>query len=232
MIISDRWKVLVFGHFANGKYGLFRGKKLMERWYLMITEKFLFWTTEMFLFWFFQWWKCGMFLAKKLVQKWYLLGLFELFMIFQHLGNTAFCAVIYSSVNRKWYKKSWNKFKQLKDIDQKYYGSNYYVSVNKYGVKCGRSLRFWENNGWINSIDLYGWFQWYFRYLLCRRYADERQTNRWKQTVSRFQGKLVKMIKDAGSKFDHYSNTLKIRQILLHWGYELTEKDIFINSTN
>ena len=22
----------------------------------------------------------------------------------------------------------------------------------------------------------------------------------------------------------------KIRQILLHWGYELTEKDIFINS--
>ena len=120
----------------------------------------------------------------------------------------------------------------MKDIDQKYYGSNYYVSVNKYGVKCGRSLRFRENNGWINSIDLYGWFQWYFRYLLCRRYADERQTNRWKQTVSRFQGKLVKMIKDAGSKFDHYSNTLKIRQILLHWGYELTEKDIFINSTN
>ena len=53
MIISDRWKVLIFGHFANGKYGLFRGKKLMERWYLLTTEKVLFWTTEMFLFWFF-----------------------------------------------------------------------------------------------------------------------------------------------------------------------------------
>ena len=43
---------------------------------------------------------------------------------------------------------------------------------------------------------------------------------------------LVMMIKDAGSKFDDYSISPKIRQILLHWGYELTEKDFFINSTN
>ena len=48
--------------------------------------------------------------------------------------------------------------------------------------------------------------------------------------VSRFRVKLVKMITDAGSKFDDYSILPKIRQILLHWGYELTEKDIFINS--
>ena len=33
------------------------------------------------------------------------------------------------------------------------------------------------------------------------------------------------MIKDAGSKFDDYSISPKIRQMLLHWGYELTEKD-------
>ena len=43
--------------------------------------------------------------------------------------------------------------------------------------------------------------------------------------MSRFRGKLVKMIKEAGSKFDDYSISLKIRQILLHWGYELTEKE-------
>ena len=43
---------------------------------------------------------------------------------------------------------------------------------------------------------------------------------------------LVMMIKDAGSKFDDYSISPKISQILLHWGYELTEKDFFINSTN
>ena len=47
---------------------------------------------------------------------------------------------IYSGVNGKCYKKSWE------DIDQKYYCSSHYaVSINKYGIKCGTSLRFWEN---------------------------------------------------------------------------------------
>ena len=40
------------------------------------------------------------------------------------------------------------------------------------------------------------------------------------------------MIKDAQSKYDDYSISPKIRQILLHWGYELTEKDFFIELTN
>ena len=44
-----------------------------------------------------------------------------------------------------------------------------------------------------------------------------------KLIASRFRGKLIKMIKDA----DH-SILTKIRQILLHWGYELTEKKIFL----
>ena len=47
-----------------------------------------------------------------------------------------------------------------------------------------------------------------------------------KKIVSRFRDKLVKMIKDAGSKFDDYSISPNIRQILLHWGYELTEKKL------
>ena len=49
---------------------------------------------------------------------------------------------------------------------------------------------------------------------------------------SSFRGKLGKMIKDAGSKFNDYSILPKIRQILLHWGYELTEKDFFNELTN
>ena len=34
------------------------------------------------------------------------------------------------------------------------------------------------------------------------------------------------MIKDANSRFDDYSISPKFRQILLHWGYELTESDL------
>ena len=141
---------------------------------------------------------------------------------------------IYSGVNVKWYKKSGKEFDQLKDVRQKVYCSYYYdVSVSKYGVKRGTSLRFWENKGWINKIYPYGWFQWYFRYWLGRRWeGNERQINRWKKIVSRFRGKLVKMIKDAGSKFDDYSISPKLRQILLHWGYKLTEKYFFNDLTN
>ena len=40
------------------------------------------------------------------------------------------------------------------------------------------------------------------------------------------------MIRDAGSKFDDYSISPKIRQILLHWGYELTEKYFFNELSN
>ena len=122
----------------------------------------------------------------------------------------------------------------MKYIDQKYYCSDYYdVSVNKYGVKCGKSLRFWENKGWINEIDLCEWFQRYFRYWLGRKSGDDRrQIKRRKKIVSRFRGKLVKMIKDAGSKFNDYSILPKIRHILLHWGYELTEKNFLMICQN
>ena len=67
---------------------------------------------------------------------------------------------IYSSINEKQYKNSWKEFVHLKNFDSKFSASDYYdVNVNKYGVKSGTSLRFWENKGWINKIDAYGWFQ-------------------------------------------------------------------------
>ena len=116
----------------------------------------------------------------------------------------------------------------LKYIDQKYYCSSYYgASVNKYGVKCRISLRFWGNKGWINPIDPYGWFQWYFRYWLGSRSVDDkREIARWKGIVTRFKRKLVKMIKDANSRFDYYSISSEVRQILFHWGHELVESDL------
>ena len=39
--------------------------------------------------------------------------------------------------------------------------------------------KIWENNGWINKIDPYGWLQWYFRHWLgTRSLDDEKQINR------------------------------------------------------
>ena len=88
-------------------------------------------------------------------------------------------------------------------------------------------LRFWENKGWIDPIDPYGWFQCYFRYWLGRRSADDkRQIARWRGIATRFKSKLIKMIKDANGRLDDYSISPKIRQMLLHWGYELVESDL------
>ena len=50
---------------------------------------------------------------------------------------------IYSGITDKFYKNSRKEFDEQKDIDQKYYCSNYYdVNVNKYDVKFSTSLIF------------------------------------------------------------------------------------------
>ena len=63
---------------------------------------------------------------------------------------------------------------------------------------------------------------------------DTDQVEDWKMMKDKLIDgkKIVKMIKDAGGKYNDYLIYAKIRQILLHWDYELTEKDIFINSTS
>ena len=124
--------------------------------------------------------------------------------------------------------KSRKEFHFLKDIYQKYYCLNYYyIRFNKYGVKCSTSPRFRENEGWVNSIDPYDWFQWYFRYWLGRRFVDDkRQIYRWKEIISKFKDKLDKMIRYANGTFDDYFSSPKIRQILLHWDYELVENNV------
>ena len=63
---------------------------------------------------------------------------------------------ISQSINDKWYRKSifvkqyWSKLLLLRLYCN--------INVHKCGVKCGTSLRFWENKGWMNSMDPYGWF--------------------------------------------------------------------------
>ena len=59
-------------------------------------------------------------------------------------------------------------------------------------------------DGFSGNLDT-GWVL-----IMKRSEDDERQINIWKIIVSSFRGKLKKMIKDAGSKFDDYSISPKI----------------------
>ena len=56
-------------------------------------------------------------------------------------GGTYFRG-IYSGINDKWYNNSWKEYDQLKNIDTKFYVSDYNdVSGNKYGVKTLNILK-------------------------------------------------------------------------------------------
>ena len=149
-------------------------------------------------------------------------------------GGTYF-RPIYSSVTKKHYKsedvikeypKSW--FKGI-DIDKMVTSSDYDKKVNKYKVKCGSSLEAWESSGWIHEQDPYGWFQWYCYYKKGRRTDDdERQIGRWLKLAGqngRFRRTLMNKIIKKGTTYDDFNVSPVIRQVLLHWGYELTKKD-------
>ena len=57
MIFTDYWKVLVLNFSMMGNTVFFESRSWWKRWYLLITEKFLFWT-----FW---WWKIQSFFQPK-----------------------------------------------------------------------------------------------------------------------------------------------------------------------
>ncbi len=127
----------------------------------------------------------------------------------------------------KEFPKSW--FQGI-DIDTMVVSSKYDKKINKYGVKCGSSLEDWEGNGWIVEQDPYGWFQWYCRFYRGRRTSDdERQIGRWLKLAGpngRFRKRLINMIKKKNTSYDDEKVSPVIRQVLLHWGYQLTNKDL------
>ncbi|XP_045118513.1 uncharacterized protein LOC123508704 [Portunus trituberculatus] len=107
--------------------------------------------------------------------------------------------------------------------------SIYDTEVNKFKVKCGGSLEMWEESGWIDKQDPYGWFMWYCRYYQGRRSEDdERQIGRWSRCAGlkgRWRQNLVTKVFRASSKFDDASVSPVVRQTLQHWGYELNKHD-------
>jgi len=111
-----------------------------------------------------------------------------------------------------------------------YVSKRYDVSTNRYKVKAGQDQTFWEEKGWINPQDPRGWFQWYTRFFLGRRTEDDqRQISRWRGVTGskgRWKRFLLNKIVGANAHLHDTSVSPVVRQTLLHWGYEVTEKDL------
>lgn len=139
---------------------------------------------------------------------------------------------IYSGVNRKDYKRVHKRYPKSwwEGIPEDHLSSpEYDKEKNKYKVKVGTSLDFWESKKWIKSSHPYGWVHWYCDFYLGRRSNDdERQISRWKGlagTNGRFMKFLVTQIQKKRGSYDDYDISPKIRQVLQHWGYKLTKGD-------
>lgn len=141
---------------------------------------------------------------------------------------------IYSSVTKKNYKNVHKKYPASwwKGIpDRELTTSKYDKKLNKYGVKVGTSLEFWEGKKWITKYHPYGWVHWYCDFFMGKRCPDdERQVKRWQALAGergRFMRFLVTQVMKKGTRKDWNNPDIspKIRQVLQHWGYKLKKKD-------
>ncbi len=122
------------------------------------------------------------------------------------------------------FPKKWWKGLQDKELVTRF--EDYDKDINRYKVKVGTTLEFWEDKGWITKYDPYGWVMWYSNFYNGRRCPDdERQISRWKG-IARFKHNLINQILKSKTKnINDPKISPKIRQVLQHWGYQLTKKD-------
>jgi hypothetical protein len=88
--------------------------------------------------------------------------------------------------------------------------------LNFFGVDASQKLSVWRAKGWIYADDPRGWFQWYCRYTMGRRLAeeDDRQIRRW-LAIRRH----VRQIELHCARGDWWCRRRQ-RQALLHWAYD------------
>ena len=126
------------------------------------------------------------------------------------------------------YPKSW--WKGIPEDWLKRKRSTYDKKINKYQVKVGTDLEFWESKGWIEKYHPHGWVEWYCDFYMGKRCPDdERQIKRWIRTAgpkSRFRRNLINQLNRKKAKYNDFSVSPKIRQTLQHWAYVLRAKDL------
>ena len=87
--------------------------------------------------------------------------------------------------------------------------------LNCFGVNASQSLAAWRRNGWIRPQDPRGWFQWYCRYYMGRRTADDaRQIRRWR-AIQRHVSAIKKNCEPGDVECRR-----KQRQAAMHWAYD------------
>ncbi|GAW22755.1 hypothetical protein ANO14919_122980 [Xylariales sp. No.14919] len=142
-----------------------------------------------------------------------------------------------TTISEDWQElpKSWTENLSV----ERYLVSDIYDSeINKYGVACGQSIEEWEAAGWIaHRYDVRGWFQWYCRFYLGRRCADdERQISRWRKCVGetgRWRRALLKKyvqngihtVTDEDNEVDEKKGVSPvIHQTCHHWAWEVRQE--------
>jgi hypothetical protein len=109
---------------------------------------------------------------------------------------------------RKEFPASWFKHAKLSKKGRD-------CSLNFFGVDASQPLSVWKKKGWIHEDDPRGWFQWYCRYYMGRRSADDaRQIRRWR-AITRHVAQIVSNCE----KGDHDCRRRQ-RQAVLHWAYD------------
>ena len=87
--------------------------------------------------------------------------------------------------------------------------------LNCFGVNASQSLAVWRRKGWIHPQDPRGWFQWYCRYYMGRRTADDaRQIRRWR-AIARHVAAIRKNCEPRDLECRR-----RQRQAVLHWAYD------------
>lgn len=88
-------------------------------------------------------------------------------------------------------------------------------SLNFFGINASLPLSIWQRKGWIYWEDPRGWFQWYCRYFMGRRCADdERQIRRWR-AVQRHVSQILRNCRKGDLECRR-----KQRQAVMHWAYD------------